>query len=120
MDTRVTSGFEKCNRGSCNCAVYVQKNRKLMFVDFCNVKSNISPTSKIYGVSVEHNNIGPKAIREVPQCPVISSLHENNKETWNLIPTILGSFKCARLQGSSYYTYYLVIKILSLHKIYIN
>lgn len=110
-NTRVTSGFEKCNEGSCNCAVYVQKNTKLIFVDFCNVKSNASPTSKIFGVSVEQNFIGPKAIREVPQCPVISSLHENNKQTWDLIPTFLGSFKCARLQGGSYYTNYLVITI---------
>ncbi|RNA13528.1 von Willebrand factor D and EGF domain-containing [Brachionus plicatilis] len=107
-NTRVTSGFQKCGWGSCNCAVYVQKNRKLMFVDFCNVQSNTSPTSKIYGVSVEQNHIGPKAIREIPQCPVISPLYENSKTTWESIPTILGSFKCARLQGSNYYTDYLI------------
>ncbi|RNA29536.1 von Willebrand factor D and EGF domain-containing [Brachionus plicatilis] len=107
-NTRVTSGFQKCNFGSCNCAVYVQKNRKLIFVDFCNVQSYSSPTSKVYGVSVEKDFIGPKAIREVPPCPFISSLDESNKQTWDSIPTILESFKCARLQGSNYYTYYLI------------
>ncbi|RNA13009.1 hypothetical protein BpHYR1_043789 [Brachionus plicatilis] len=107
-NTRVTSGFQQCSYGPCTCAVYLQKNRKLMFVDFCNVQSNNSPTSKIYGVSVERSFIGFKAIRKLSPCPFISSLHENNTKTWDSIPTILESFKCARLQGSNYYTYYLI------------
>ena len=88
--TRITAGFQKCGTGSCNCAIYLKKDTKLIFVDFCNVVSNLSPTSKLYGVSVERNQIGPKAIREVPLCPVISSLHENHEATWNSIPTFLG------------------------------
>lgn len=101
-DTRVTASFQKCgNGGSCNCAVYLKKERSLVFMDFCNAKNNLSPTSKFYGVSVEKNAIGLDAIRtlDLNSCDIILAHQENNEQVWNKIKPYLGHFKCARLQG---------------------
>lgn len=106
-DIRVTVGFQKCDANStssCNCAVYLKSARKLVFMDFCDSSTtDLTPTSAFYGISVDSNSIGLRAIHLMPKCQIILPHLENNESTWENIPSFLGTFKCARVQGSNNY-----------------
>jgi hypothetical protein len=86
----------------------VKKGKKLVFFDFCTASGPSSPTSRFYGVSVEKNAIGPKAIKQMPPCQIILVHQENDERVWANVTTFLDSFKCVRLQGSNYYDTYVV------------
>lgn len=109
MKKKVTVGYEKSGQSSSrNCAVYVKKGRRLVFVDFCSPASPLLAASKIYGVWVQKNRIGLQSIRESPTCPIIAVADEDSEHVWQRLPKYIGNFKCARLQGSNNYDTYLV------------
>ena len=74
-------------------------------MDFCNATSNLSPTSQFYGVLVEKNFVGPKAIRKLDlnSCGIILPGQENDSRAWQGFNTFLEHFQCARLQGFNNY-----------------
>ena len=86
----------------------MKKGRKIIFVDFCTANGVSSPTSQLYGVSVENNSIGPNAIKKVPRCQIILVHQENDERVWRNVTTFLDNFKCVRLQGSNYYDTFVV------------
>ena len=97
----------------CNCAVYLKHKRSIVFVDFCSTYNNTSPTSQLYGVQLENNKIGIKAIQPMPICYPITENNENNENIWkHKIPTFLNSFKCAQIQGGSGFDTFVVILTL--------
>jgi hypothetical protein len=108
-DTRVTVGYEKSGHNSTrNCALYVKKARKILFVDFCQPASDLFEASKFYGVWVQKNRVGIDSIRDPPNCPIIKVDQEDSESTWNNIDRYIGNFRCARLQGANYYDTYII------------
>lgn len=79
-----------------------------MFVDFCSVTNNKSPTSQLYGVKLENGKVGINAIQVMPQCTVISSAEENIESSWQNVTTFLSDFKCAQVQGGSSFDVFVV------------
>lgn len=88
--------------------MYVKKEHQIAFVDFCSTENPLSPTSQLYGVSIDDGTFGPNAIHKLSHCAIISPLDEDNENVWKSFAPFLGHFKCARLQGSNYYDSYVV------------
>lgn len=113
----MTAGYHSCGGATCNCAVYLKKGRKIIFVDFCGVTNDLSPTSQLYGVHLEKNATGLNAIKKVPPCKIISPRDENDERVWKNVPTFLDDFKCVLLQGSNHYDQYVVYRKIIIMKI---
>ena len=105
---KVTAGYQQCGGATCNCAVYLKKGRKLVFVDFCGATNEKSPTSQLYGVQLGKNSTGLDAIKKMPPCKVIAPKDEDKESTWKKLPKFLGDFQCAILQGCNHYDQYVV------------
>lgn len=102
-------GYEKSGQSSTrNCAVYVKKGRRLVFVDFCSPASSLLAASKLYGVWVQKNRVGLQSIVASPYCPAIAANDEDSERAWQHVPRYLGNFKCARVQGGSNYDTYVI------------
>ncbi|CAF0998310.1 unnamed protein product [Brachionus calyciflorus] len=105
-DTRVTASYQKCNSvATCNCGVYLKKKSKVLFLDFCNDQKPITQSMQLY---VAYAQNGRSVVKQVPPCVVISPTNENNPTTWNSINTFMEDFKCAKIQGGSYYDTYVL------------
>ena len=115
-DIRITVGYQNCDdsensTSSSTCAVYLKSGRNIDFMDFCDSSpTNLTPTSAFYSVSVDKNAIGTKAIHLMSKCRIILPQFENDETTWKNISSFHGTFKCARVQGSSNYESLIVKK----------
>jgi hypothetical protein len=114
-DVRVTASQQLCNKNSTlvsKCSLYVKKGRSVVFMDFCGVESKRSPTSKLYGVSLEnvpHDQEFSLALHPVPSCESIKLSQEDDEDVWQRIPKFLNKFKCAKMNSGSHSTTYLVL-----------
>jgi hypothetical protein len=117
----VTADYFTCvpNIATCNCAVHIKHGRKLAFVDFCGVTDPSLPVSQPYFVETSKGKTGLKAISEMPECDIIAADDELNEARWATLKPIANSFKCARMQGSNFYTTYIVY-YLKLNRIFSN
>ncbi|CAF0799749.1 unnamed protein product [Brachionus calyciflorus] len=105
---RITTSFEPCQNGSRNCAIYIKKDRKLVFVDFCNVENESSPTSELYGVSLDKDSLGLKSIKNSIDIPWINPSNIKDSQAWNNFDTFLGNFKIARILGPTHSDHFVV------------
>ena len=107
-------------RATCNCAMYLKKERSVVFIDFCDVMSTerLLPVNNFYHSRIETNKKGLNAIDIFTnECHLLQPANENSETEWAKIPIFRRNFKCARLIGKNNYETFIVIFYLQIVQI---